>query len=66
LAWSKGEGYKLLRDFDLRSVQAYRATWKDGALAKKKSKNASPASSGSVFAPDGLLRTLQMDWAESL
>jgi integrase/recombinase XerD len=36
LAWSKAEGYKLLREFDLRAVQAYRATWKDGALAKKK------------------------------
>ncbi len=31
LAWSKAEGYKLLREFDLRTVQAYRATWKDGA-----------------------------------
>ena len=36
LMWSKAEGYKLLREFDLRAVQAYRATWKDGALAKKK------------------------------
>src|SRR3984957_3813182 len=36
LAWSKAEGYKLLREFDLRAVQAYRATWKGGALAKKK------------------------------
>jgi integrase len=36
LAWSKAEGYKLLREFDLRAVQAYRAAWKDGALAKKK------------------------------
>jgi hypothetical protein len=36
LAWSKAEGYKLLREFDLRAVQAYRAKWKDGALAKKK------------------------------
>ena len=36
MAWSKAEGYKLLREFDLRAVQAYRATWKDGALAKKK------------------------------
>ena len=29
LAWSKAEGYKLLREFDLRAVQAYRATWDD-------------------------------------
>lgn len=38
LAWSKAEGYKLLREFNLRAVQAYRATWKDGALAKKKTR----------------------------
>ena len=33
LTWSKAEGYKLLREFDLRAIQASRATWKDGALA---------------------------------
>jgi integrase/recombinase XerD len=32
----KAEGYKLLREFDLRVIQAFRATWNDGALAKKK------------------------------
>src|SRR5260370_40580337 len=36
LAGSKAEGYKLLREFDLRAAQAYRATWKDGARAKKR------------------------------
>lgn len=36
LAWTKAEGYTLLRELDLRAVQAFRATWKDGGLAKKK------------------------------
>ena len=36
LQWSKAEGYKLLREVDLRVVQSFRASWKDGALAKKK------------------------------
>ncbi len=36
LAWCKAEGYKLLREIDLRAVQAFRASWKDGAMAKKK------------------------------
>jgi integrase/recombinase XerD len=36
LNWSKAEGYKLLREIDLRAVQAFRASWKDGAMAKKK------------------------------
>jgi len=36
LQWSKAEGYKLLRELDLRAVQSFRASWKDGALAKKK------------------------------
>jgi len=36
LAWCKAEGYKLLREIDLRAVQAFRTSWKDGAMAKKK------------------------------
>jgi integrase/recombinase XerD len=36
LAWCQAEGYKLLREIDLRAVQAFRASWKDGAMAKKK------------------------------
>ena len=36
LAWCKAEGYRLLREIDLRAVQAFRASWKDGAMAKKK------------------------------
>ena len=36
LEWCKAEGYKLLREVDLRVVQSFRASWKDGALAKKK------------------------------
>ena len=36
LQWCKAEGYKLLRELDLRAVQSFRASWIDGALAKKK------------------------------
>ncbi|MGH9616744.1 MAG: hypothetical protein ACRD28_08370, partial [Acidobacteriaceae bacterium] len=36
LAWTKAEGYSLLRELDLRAVQAFRASWRDGGLAKKK------------------------------
>jgi integrase/recombinase XerD len=36
LGWAKSEGYSLLRELDLRGVQSFRATWKDGGLAKKK------------------------------
>ena len=36
LAWTKSEGYTLLRELDLRAVQSFRATWRDGGLAKKK------------------------------
>jgi len=36
LKWAKSEGYSLLRELDLRAVQAFRATWEDGGLAKKK------------------------------
>ncbi len=36
LVWAKAEGYTLLRELDLRAVQTFRATWKDGGLAKKK------------------------------
>jgi integrase/recombinase XerD len=36
LTWVKSEGYTLLRELDLRAVQAFRSTWKDGGLAKKK------------------------------
>ena len=36
LAWCKAEGYRLLRETDLRAVQAFRASWKDRAMAKKK------------------------------
>lgn len=36
LTWTKSEGYTLLRELDLRAVQAFRSTWKDGGLAKKK------------------------------
>lgn len=36
LGWCKSEGYKLLRELDLRAVQSFRTSWKDGAMAKKK------------------------------
>jgi integrase/recombinase XerD len=36
LSWTHAEGYALLRELDLRAVQAFRATWMDGGLAKKK------------------------------
>lgn len=36
LTWAKDEGYVLLREFDLHALQTFRATWKDGGLAKKK------------------------------
>jgi integrase len=36
LEWCKKAKYTFLRDLDLRALQAFRATWKDGALAKKK------------------------------
>jgi integrase/recombinase XerD len=36
LGWARSEGYTLLRELDLRAVQALRSTWKDGGLAKKK------------------------------
>jgi integrase/recombinase XerD len=36
LGWCKTEGYKLLSEFDLRAAQSFRASWTDGALAKKK------------------------------
>jgi integrase/recombinase XerD len=36
LAWCKAEGYNLLREIDLRAVQSFRSSWKDGAPAKKK------------------------------
>jgi integrase/recombinase XerD len=36
LTWCKAEGYKLLRELDLGAMRAFRNTWKDGAMAKKK------------------------------
>jgi hypothetical protein len=36
LGWCKAEGYKLLKEFDLRAAQSFRASWTDGGLAKKK------------------------------
>lgn len=36
LTWAKAEGYTLLREIDLRAIQSFRTTWKDGGLAKKK------------------------------
>jgi integrase/recombinase XerD len=36
LTWCKAEGYKLLKEFDLRAAQSFRASWADGGLAKKK------------------------------
>lgn len=36
LAWARAEGFTLLREIDLRAVQSFRTTWKDGSLAKKK------------------------------
>lgn len=36
LAWRKSEGYKHLREMDLRAVQSFRTSWTDGALTKKK------------------------------
>ncbi|HTV04363.1 MAG TPA: hypothetical protein VME86_03265, partial [Acidobacteriaceae bacterium] len=36
LTWAKVEGYTLLREMDLRAVQSFRTSWKDGGMAKKK------------------------------
>jgi integrase/recombinase XerD len=36
LGWTKAEGYTLLHELDLRAIQAFRASWRDGGLAKKK------------------------------
>jgi integrase/recombinase XerD len=36
LSWTHVESYAFLRELDLRAIQAFRATWKDGGLAKKK------------------------------
>ena len=36
LAWCQSEGYKLLREVDLKALRAYRNTWRDGPLPKKK------------------------------
>lgn len=36
LTWAKAEGYSLLKEMDLRAVQSFRTTWKDGGMAKKK------------------------------
>jgi integrase len=36
LAWAKDKGLRFLREIDLRALRDYRATWSDGALAKKK------------------------------
>jgi integrase/recombinase XerD len=36
LTWAKAEGYTLLREMDLRAVQSFRTSWKDGGMAKKK------------------------------
>jgi integrase/recombinase XerD len=36
LEWCKQGDYKFLHEIDLRAVQAFRSSWKDGALAKKK------------------------------
>jgi hypothetical protein len=36
LGWARSEGYTLLSELDLRTVQALRTTWKDDGLAKKK------------------------------
>jgi integrase/recombinase XerD len=40
LTWCRADGYKLLKEFDLRAAQSFRASWTDGGLAKKKSKSA--------------------------
>ena len=36
LSWCKSEGYRLLRELNLPAVRSFRASWKDGAMAKKK------------------------------
>jgi integrase/recombinase XerD len=36
LTLAKSEGYSLLRELDLRAVEAFGSRWKDGGLAKKK------------------------------
>ena len=36
LAWAKDKGLCFLKEIDLPLLRDYRATWKDGALAKKK------------------------------
>jgi len=36
LAWAKDKGLRFLKEIDLSLLRDYRATWKDGALAKKK------------------------------
>jgi hypothetical protein len=54
LTLAKSEGYSLLRELDLRAVEAFGSRWKDGGLAKKKKQERSRVSSGSVSAPGGL------------
>ncbi len=36
LAWAKDTGLRFLTEIDLTLLRTYRATWADGALAKKK------------------------------
>lgn len=36
LAWAKVKGLRFLKEIDLSLLRDYRATWKDGAMAKKK------------------------------
>lgn len=36
LAWTRDKGLRFLKEIDLSLLRDYRATWKDGALAKKK------------------------------
>jgi hypothetical protein len=62
LAWCKAEGYKPLKDFDLRAAQSFRASWTDDRLARRKKQERLTGFSGSVsaladhFEPHGSVR----------
>ena len=62
LQWCKVEGYKLLREVDLRIVQSFRASWKDGALAKKKKQELATGFFGHTVqrSPSGFFAALRM------
>ena len=40
LAWVKDKGLRFLKEIDLSLLRDYRATWKDGALARRRNRSA--------------------------